>query len=210
MFKIDIDDSQVVKFTRISPQRGRWAAAEALKMTGGHMRKKIRRFIEKGGEGWAPLHPVTEAGRKKKRSPLFLLGRLVRFKYSTYRGAQRVQVGFFPTRTLKKRARQKSGQKYSLRGAGKEQARFESSMGMTDAALARLHEYGKRRRVSARMRRKLGAMGLGLRKKTRALEIPPRPMIGPVFRKEHNAIPLYFERRFFQKFFCGEKPRLRI
>jgi hypothetical protein len=209
LFKIKIDDSQVMDFVRKSPVRARWANAEALKMTGGHYRKEIRSFIERGGRGWKWLHPVTRR-KGRKKGPLYLLGRMVRFKYGTYRGTQRVQIGFFPTRTLKKRERIKTGRRYSVRGAHKERARMQRNLGMTDQALARLHEYGKRRRVTPRMRRRMAAVGLPLRKKTRMLETPARPMIGPVFEKRKREIPRYYEQRFFQKFFSGEKPLLKI
>ena len=47
---VKIDDSQIVKFLEQAPQRGKWALAEALKMTGGHLRGKIRTHIARGGE----------------------------------------------------------------------------------------------------------------------------------------------------------------
>jgi len=65
--------------------------SEALKMTGGHFRKKLRAFIESGGENWPPGHPLLSKGR----TPLYNLGKFARFKYGRYKGDQRVQIGFF-------------------------------------------------------------------------------------------------------------------
>jgi len=208
MYQVKVDDSQVMDFVRKSPKRARWANSEALKMTGGHLRKEIRAFIQRGGRGWRPLHPVSEYGRRERRGPLAGLAKLVRFKYGTSKGTQNVMVGFFPvreTRFLKRK--RKTVTKRTVRQV---RARFRQQFGMTHEALARIHEYGKRRRVTPAMRRKLAAMGQPIQKKTRVLETPARPMIGPVFEKNRNAIPRYHEKRFFQKFFSKEKPMLRI
>ena len=91
MIRVKIDDRQIMDFVKKSPARSRWAMSEALKMTGGHFRKKLRAFIESGGENWPPGHPLLSRGR----TPLFNMGALVRFKYGKFQGNQRVQVGFF-------------------------------------------------------------------------------------------------------------------
>jgi hypothetical protein len=95
--KVEIDDKQIMDFCKKSPKRAQWAMSEALKMAGGHYRKKMRAFIEGGGENWKALHPVT----KKGKSPLFNLGKMVGFKYGKSKGAQRVQIGFFGKRPAK-------------------------------------------------------------------------------------------------------------
>ena len=97
MIKVKIDDRQIMDFAKKSPARSRWALSEALKMTGGHFRKKLRAFIEGGGENWTPGHPLLSRGR----TPLFNMGALVRFKYGKYQGNQRVQVGFFEKQVAK-------------------------------------------------------------------------------------------------------------
>jgi hypothetical protein len=207
MFSVKIDERQIQKFLRRSPRRARWANAEALKMTGGHLRKSIRAFIEAGGKGWPPLSPLTAAG-KKHQSPLYFLGRLVRFKYGVSRGRQRVRIGFFPTRTLTKRQRLKTGRRYAVASTQARRAQFQRSFNMTHQALARLHEFGRRRRVTARMRGYFAYTGRPLKKITKVLTIPARPMIGPVFRAQRREIPRYYAARFFQKFFGNQKPRL--
>ena len=91
MIRVKIDDRQIMDFVKKSPARSRWAMSEALKMTGGHFRKKLRAFIESGGENWPPGHPLLSKGR----TPLYNLGKFARFKYGRYKGDQRVQIGFF-------------------------------------------------------------------------------------------------------------------
>jgi len=90
MIKVKIDDRQIMDFAKKSPARSRWAMSEALKMTGGHFRKKLRAFIESGGENWPPGHPLLSKGR----TPLYNLGKFARFKYGKFKGDQRVQIGF--------------------------------------------------------------------------------------------------------------------
>jgi len=91
VIRVKIDDRQIMDFVKKSPARSRWAMSEALKMTGGHFRKKLRAFIESGGENWPPGHPLLSKGR----TPLYNLGKFARFKYGRYKGDQRVQIGFF-------------------------------------------------------------------------------------------------------------------
>ena len=90
MIKVKIDGRQIMDFAKKSPARSRWAMSEALKMTGGHFRKKLRAFIESGGENWPPGHPLLSKGR----TPLYNLGKFARFKYGKFKGDQRVQIGF--------------------------------------------------------------------------------------------------------------------
>ncbi len=102
MLEIDIKSIEVEEFFKKSPARMRWANSEALKMTGGHIRGKMRRYIEKGGSGWKPLSPLTGKKGRPYKTPLHFLGRLIRFKYGTSKGTQFVRIGFFPTKGKKK------------------------------------------------------------------------------------------------------------
>lgn len=98
MIKIEVDDRQVQEFCRTSPARARWAMAEALKMAGGHLRKDLREFIEGGGQGWPPLRPITQAGKDSLKTPLYGMGKMVRFKYGKSKGMQQVVIGFLTTK----------------------------------------------------------------------------------------------------------------
>jgi len=212
MFSVKIDDKQVQKFFKTSPRRSRWAMSEALKMTGGHYRKQMREFIEKGGEGWPPLSPITREQKMRaggKTTPLYFLGRFIRYKYVQGQKGQKVSFGFFPSKMMSKTRRLATGQKYTLTAKGRRES-FKRSFGMSPHMLLKYHELGKKRRVTERMRRRFAAMGYPLKKGTTSVSIPARPIISTIFKKEKNKIPKYIERRFFQKFFSKENPRLAI
>ncbi|MBN2568130.1 MAG: hypothetical protein JXB42_01735 [Deltaproteobacteria bacterium] len=180
MIKIRIDDSQIMDFAKKSPQRARWATAESLKMGGGHTRKKMREWIEKGGENWPPLsHPtkkLAEAQHRSERTPLFGLGRFVRFKYSNRGGNQQVRIGFMNTVVTR---------------------------------IAKTVQYGKRIRVTPSLREHFARRKIFLRKSTTYLNVPPRPIIEPFWRREERETLNYIEKKFFEKFFSKQKPNLR-
>jgi len=188
MFSVKIDDSQIMKFARKSPARADWALRESFKMAGGHYRKKLRAAIEQGRVGGKKeLHPLTTGKRKKQRSPLYALGKLVRFRVSRIQKTQfRLWFGFL--------------------GGGK---RFFKQK-LTALQVAKIHEGGKRIRVTPAMRRRAAAMGHPIKKTTRFLKIPARPVIEPFYRKVKAGLPGYIERRFFEKFFSKQNPRLKI
>ena len=167
MIKIKIDDSQIMDFVKKSPARSRWALSEALKMTGGHFRKKLRKFIEGGGENWPAGHPLLARGR----TPLYGMGALVRFKYGKYKGNQRVQVGFF----------------------GKL------------ARIARNVGYGRRIRVTEGLREYFIRRKVYLKKTTKFINVPPRPIFEPFLRRHERNMLTYMEGKFFDKFFSNEK-----
>ena len=60
------------------------------------------------------------------------------------------------------------------------------------AMIAQVHEDGTTIRVSPRMRGFLAARGLHLRKTTETLVIPPRPNIGPAFRRSRRKMQRAF------------------
>jgi hypothetical protein len=188
MFSVKIDDSQVKKFVKESPRRADWALREALSMAGGHYRKDLRKSIEQGKIGGPKgLHPLTKGKRKNRRSPLYALGKLVRFKVSRIKKTNfRLWFGFL--------------------GGGKRYFRQK----LTSLQVAKIHEGGKRIRVTPAMRRKAAAMGHPIKKSTRFIQIPARPMIEPFWQKIKAGLPGYVEKRFFQKFFSKENPRLGI
>jgi len=188
MFSVKIDDRQIKRFVKTSPQRADWALREAFSMAGGHYRKELRADIEQGRIGGPKeLHPLTEGKRKKPRSPLYSLGKMVRFKVSRIKKTRfRLWFGFL--------------------GGG---ARYFRQQ-LTALQVAKMHEYGKRIRITPAMRRKAAAMGSPIKKSTRYLEIPARPMIGPFWRKVKAGLAGYIEKRFFQKFLSKENPRIGL
>ena len=211
-FDVKIDDRVLQNFIRRSPARAKWANTEALKMTGGHLRGQIREFIESGGSGWPALSEVTRAQSPKKKSPLFYMGRFVRFKYIGGKAA-RVVIGFFPTKRVSRFEVERGGSRYRIAtgsSAKNERRRWKQSFKLNPTPWARMHEYGRSFRVKTETRGAFGARGSPLKKSTKKLTIPARPMIGPVFKQEKNRIHPYYRRRFLQKFFSKEKQNLGV
>ena len=167
-------------FTKKSPARAKWAIAEALKMCGGHYRKKLRAYIEGGGENWKPL---SEVARRVKMdsgnthmTPLYGLAQFVRFTYGVRKGAHRVTLGFI----------------------GK------------IAKVARSAQYGGRRRVSDSRRKFLHGKGIHLKPTTKFLNIPRRLIIEPFWKKHSHGMAKYIEEKFFDKFFSKAKSGLKL
>ena len=171
--RIEIDDKQIMRFAEKSPKQAEWAMKEALKMCGGHFRKKMRAFIETGGPGnWAPLSKVTTKLKDDApRTPLFGLGRFVRFRYGKSKGVPRVWIGF-------------------QKGV---------------ARIAREMQAGKKKRITPELRKYLASKGIYLRKGTKFINIPARPIIEPFWQREKGNIGNYVEKRFFEKFFSKTK-----
>ena len=177
--RIEIDDRQILDFARKSPARAEWAMREALKMCGGHFRKKMRAFIETGGPGdWPPLNPVTRRLRHGvvQRTPLFGLGRFVRFRYGKSKGIPRVWIGFHG-------------------GVSK---------------IVRAVQVAKKTRVTPQIREYFARRKIYLRKSTKFINTPARPIIEPFWSREEKNIAGYVEKRFFEKFFGEEKPKLGL
>jgi hypothetical protein len=169
------------------PKRAKWAMREAVAMAGGHYRKRIRAFIEGGGRGWKPLNPITGRIKSGRKTPLYNLGKLVRFKVPG--GAQpRTQIGFFPQSKRGNAAWNK-----------KERGRFKDFFGGTAAALARKHEFGKTYPVTPAKRRLMAALGAPLKPTTKHVTVPARPMIGPVWREESPGMRDYVGNAFWKK-----------
>jgi len=176
MIKVQVDDRQIKEFFQKSPARSQWAMKEALSMAGGHYRKILREYIEKGGESWPPLKPVTQAGKTGRKTPLFGMGKMVRFKVGKVKGILSASVGFL------------------AKGLPK---------------IARIHEAGKRIRVTPGLRGMFAARGFPLRAITKWLQVPKRPMIDWLWERHVSKdAGDYVEKRFFEKFFSDEKEKI--
>lgn len=185
-------DKELTDFLTRWPKRSKWAMKEAMQMAGGHIRKKVRKFIESGGSGWPALSFMTRRTKSNSRSPLYKMAQLVRFKAVGGKNP-RVQIGFF---TATKRGKAGFNKK--------ERGRFKDYFGGTPAAMAKKHEFGKRVPITPEKRGSLmfGAIQAGVapvRKSTKFVTVPARPMIGPVFQREKRDIPDYVGRKFWEK-----------
>jgi len=195
--KVHINDREVMEYAKKSPQRAQWAQREALKATGGHYRKWLANFIEYGGRGWKPA--VKTRYRKQSRRPLEGLARLVRFRVSRIRKVfYRLRVGFFHYKSKRMTSKRYRYLKETFKG----------QYGMTPQALAKKHEYGHRQRLTRKMKRKMAAMGIPVKRSTKYLQIPARPMIRPLHREVQKTVGGYFKKRFFTIFFSKRNKRL--
>ena len=191
MIQVQIHDEELKRFLKKSPARAGWANREAFAMAGGHFKNKLRADIERGKVGGPKgLSPVKKKRRKKELSPLYNLGRWTRFKVGIYRGDVRLLIGFLNVKGKK--------------------IRFGDRL-LTIPAFVELHEHGKRIEVTPDMRRRFfPASGHPLRKTTTHITIPARPMVEPFYNREKNNIPKYIKKRFFEKFFGKQMPKLGV
>ncbi len=187
---VKVHDKELIRSFKVSPKRANWANREAFKMAGGHFRKKLRRDIEMGKIGGPKaVNPLTRMkGPKHRGNAVSYLGRLVRFKVGLSKGQMLLRLGFLPDKSR-------------FKFAGKS---------ITIPTLGKIHEFGKRFRVTPQMKRYLAAIGFPIKKSTRFFSIPARPMIGPFFNREKNNFPKYINKRFFQKFLGKGRPDIRI
>ncbi len=176
------------------------ARKSALKSTGWWIMSELRDYVERGGEGWPGLHPLTLGFFKKRgarfgwtqrrsgrrHGPLLWLGKFARYLVDD-RGTS-VQIDF-----------------------GKSRKGQPGSVDPGLAAIARRAERGERIPVTERMRRLWGATrGAGrgkrgipgrtyfpLSRHTTVIEIPKRPIFGPVFRRIQPQIAARFDDRFW-------------
>jgi hypothetical protein len=171
--------------TTLYPNRIKWAIGEAMKMTGGHEKKLLRKFIETGGPGWPGLNTITRKLKQGPSSPLFNLGKMAKWKYTG--GANpRVQVGFFF------QSKMKGSQRRAAKG------RYVSYFGKGEDSIFLKHEEGADIPVTTAMQRSLAGLGIFVRKGT-ILHVPARPMIGPFWEREKELVPAYVHKRFWEK-----------
>jgi hypothetical protein len=221
---VRIDDRQVQRFLKESPQRADWALKEAFRAAGGHIRKLIRNFIEKGGEGWRPLSPMSRKAKIRtgqRTTPLHFMARFIRFKYSKRKGQHKVRIGFFPSKNTSKAFQRKNayatdsmgnpvGPKYTLNVSPRRRNKFREAFGQTPQAFARKHEYGKTRRVTKAMRGYFAATGTPLKRTTKKIKLPARPFMRPVWRREQAKMFGYISKKFFKVFFSNKKRGLKF
>jgi len=190
LIRVNIDSAELERHLKTSPARATWASREAFLMAGGHFRKKLKADIEGGKiSGPKSKHPVTVAeGPKRGGGPVSFLGRFVRFTVGKSKGLLILKLGFLPGKIRFKAGDQR----------------------ITIPAVAKIHEFGKRFKVTAKMKRFLASIGYPIKRATRYFTVPARPMIEPFYNREKSNIPGYVEKRFFEKFFGNQRPDIRI
>ncbi|MDY6903692.1 MAG: hypothetical protein SWH61_03310 [Thermodesulfobacteriota bacterium] len=199
MPRIQVDDKQLSQATRdlmILPGLFSRARRSALKSVGYMVQQTLRNHVEYGGAGWPALHPLTRMfkhkygakGRWIKRSfhegPLFWLGKFARYRVEDQGDTVKVHFG-----------KSKKGQKGTFN---------KELVGIVDRA-----ERGETIRVTPKMRRFLaatrrrrpksqepGGTYFPLKKTTKTLKTPARPIFSPVWRKVRPTIMPLFEKKF--------------
>lgn len=176
------------------------ARKSALRSTGWYVQQELRNHVEYGGTNWPALHPLTQRFRHKyglgshwvkRRShpgPLFWLGKFARYRVDD-RGEE-VSICF---------------------GKSKKGRPGTEDRGLM--SVVRRAEEGEVIRVTPAMRRFLAATRrkrpkqqepgktyFPLKKSTRQLQVPPRPIFKPVFRKVRGRIMPWFEQKFWGAF----------
>lgn len=188
MIHVEIQDKAMKSYLRKAPARANWAIKEAFGKAGGHWRKKLRDIITRGAFPLAPLSEVTTRGRERNFPPLGRLSQIVFFRVRKVKKTSQVLwLGYLP----------------GVKGLG---AKRWGKYTLTQ--MARLHEYGKQTRVTKRTRGRFARMGFPLKKETKMIIIPERPVLDLFWKKYNPAIIKYIEKSFFEIFLSKRNPRL--
>ena len=176
------------------------ARKRALSSIGWRVQQELRNHVEYGGSGdWPKLHPLSQKFKKKRgaklwsgtrrqahNTALFWLGKFSRYRVD--KDGELVDIDFGKSR------KGKPGTFDPEITAIVKRAEQGETIHVTD----------KMRRFWATTRRKRpkkqipGKTFFPLRKETTKIEIPPRPMIGPVWRKMAPKIPALFAKKFYE------------
>jgi hypothetical protein len=164
---------------------------------------ELRNHVEYGPSNWQQLHALTKAYYKKRGanggrwvrrqrppySPASWLGKFARYRLS--KTGNTVQIDFGKGKR------------------GKQPGQLDSQL----SAVAKRIDGGERIVVTQKMRRKwaatlarassrgskpeIGVNFFPLKKSTTSIDIPPRPIFGPVFRKISPKVSRFFETKFW-------------
>jgi len=152
-----------------------------------YLRTRVRKYIEKGGEGWPAMHPMTRkiramGGYNSKAKPYAGIAPMVRYKID--KNGNRAEIGYF-TRALQEIA---------------EEAETGATIPVTKRS--RKHMAG---RLMDGYKRKQGRRPpldqIAVRpwkKTTSRIKIPQRKIFEPVYRKFGEKASARLEERFFR------------
>lgn len=199
---------KVTKAVMDLPGKFNKAKKSAMGSVGFYVMSELRNHIEYGGlSSWESLHDLTRKYWKKKRggasgqwvqrmnppqSPMAWLGKFARYRVS--KSADTVQIDFGKGKR------------------GKQPGRLDPQL----SAVARRMDQGERIPVTDRMRKKMAAtyfravargqepvIGVNffpLKKSTTSINIPARPIFGPVFKKIQPKAGSLFEKKFWDSY----------
>lgn len=180
------------------------AKKSAMGSVGWLAMSELRNHVEYGPSEWDDLHCLTNAYRKKRgadagrwvkrqrapHSPAFWLGKFARYRVS--RSGDLVQIDFGHGKS------------------GKQPGRLDPNL----AEVARRIDGGEQILVTDAMRKKwaatwyragknpvVGVNFFPLKKSTKYLKIPARPIFAPVFKKIQPMISTFFEQKFWDSYY---------
>lgn len=173
------------------------ARKSALKSVGWHLRGWLRDYVEKGGEGWPALHPLTARFRHKrgvlahwvkrqnaKTEALGWLGKFARYRVEK---DESVMIAFGKSRVGK------LGREDPELAAIAQRAESGESIAVTPA-MRHFLAATRRKRPKAQ---EAGGTYFPLRKSTTRLKTPKRPIFEPVWRKYGDKTLALFEEKFW-------------
>jgi hypothetical protein len=170
------------------PQYADHAIASALRSEGYRIRNIIKQAIQLGGpEGdkWPKLNPHTAVLSRAKRQ--FVKNyRLSRKGRKKGEGSRRLYKDVMLSTRLSPLLKLAGASRYDYDPQIK-----TMTIGFLDQrmrGLAKRHAAGYETPVTPRMRKMAFSLGFPLKKSTQRLKTPPRPVIGPVFRREQANI----------------------
>ena len=184
------------------------ARRSALSSTGNIIREEVRNFIEGGGGGWKPLHPITLKFRKfraPKGSPLYYLGRFSRYVVLDKDTSVEIGLG-------KGRARTSEGESRAWTTfRGNEDPWLDyAALRAEEGGRVKVSRLIRLKWVSTKIKgkkwKKMNRSGavLGgyfvLKPSTEYLTIPKRPIFNPVFARIAGKVTPHFEAVFWEAF----------
>jgi hypothetical protein len=168
-----------------------WAAKEALGYVGAKGRKEVRSHILRGGSGWQRSAKKSGVGWTREKQPLRSLASMVIYTVGKSKGMHRV--------TIKPGLRGAKGKEWLGRMGKAHTAGKVKREKITPMSLFKKAEYGKRYRVTKKMRGYMAAIGMPLRKSTKQIIVPARPIFGPLWFKIRGQSWRWFEKKYYQK-----------
>lgn len=183
------------------------ARKSALNSTAWMSMTELRNHVEYGGTGWKKLHPMTIKTRKSKRynpgaTPLFFLGRFARYRVDQkgtladidFGKSRKGKPGTFDPELVAMIKRHEHGMQIPV--TGKMRGWFPwASLPRARARNPRASAYAggharKPRNAVA------GKTYFPLKKSTRQITIPRRPIFAPVWRKIQPKLAGHFNEKF--------------
>jgi hypothetical protein len=189
--KITATDLSGIKDARNMRLSIDWATKEALGYVGVKGRREIQSYIKRGGSGWQRSVRKSGKGWTREKQPLRALASMVIWTVGKSKGLHRV--------TIKPGLRGAKGKDWLGRMGKAHLAGTVKREKMTPASLFKKAEMGKRYRVTKKMRGHMAAIGMPLKKSTKQIVVPARPVFGPLWFKVRGQAWGWFEKKFFAK-----------